>query len=421
MNDEIQSLIFDKAFYDQETAIRYCKENGFKVDYMDDGANFITMGQRHSDDFDPTTLRKISITQGIDKMVGNLREQAPETPSQVRIIKDVEIFSEGVWNGNEITEADLDTLVRSFEQTKESVRPFLKLGHNEEQALLKADGLPAAGWIDNLRKVGTKLVCDFVDVPKKIAELIDLKAYRSVSSEIFHNIEINGERFSKMLAAVALLGQDTPGVMNLSDILSMYGFEVKSFNNNKKNSVIINFTEDKMPQKTALEEKLEKDLADAKKANADLTKKVETYSAKDQELADKDEKLKAQEKKIEQYKKKEAEAIEAAKKAKIEKYASELEKENLATPAMKDHVIALVGPEKDNYSIGDKKIEGRQELLKETLKLFKAAMDVNLNEGTDKGQSADDSVEETIQKYMAEHKVDYKTAFKACAKRKLEE
>ena len=101
--------------------------------------------------------------------------------------------------------------------------------------------------------------------------MIDLKAYRSVSSEIFHNIEINGERFTKMLSAVALLGQDTPGVMNLDDILSMYGFEVQKFNNNKGNSVIITFTEDKMPNKTSLEEKLEKE-------NADLQKKVENYS-----------------------------------------------------------------------------------------------------------------------------------------------
>lgn len=418
-NMEIHSLIFDKSFYDQDAALRYCEANGFSTAYMDDGINAIVMEQRHKDDFDELSLRKVNITSGLDKMIGRLKESASEEVPQTRIIKDVEIFSEGVWNGNEITESDLDILVKSFEQTKETIRPYLKLGHNEEQPFLASDGLPAAGWIDNLRKVGTKLVCDFIDVPKKIAELIDLKAYRKVSSEIFHNVEINGKRFSQMLGAVALLGQDTPGVMNLSDILSMYGFQVNNFNQDKnKNSVIITFTEDSMPQKTALEEKLEKELDEAKKKVEELSKDVETYSKKDEELAQKDEEIKKLAESVAEFKKKEADALERELQAKVEKFAVELEKENLSTPAMKQHIIALVGPEKSEYSIGEKKIEGRQELLKETLKLFKAASEVNFEEETEEGQSADNSAAEKIEKYMADNKCDFKTAYKAVMSKK---
>ena len=65
-------------------------------------------------------------------------------------ISGVEIFSCGEWNGDEYTIDDLNSIVSTFEETKVGVRPYLKLGHDEEQKLLQEDGLPAAGWVDRI-------------------------------------------------------------------------------------------------------------------------------------------------------------------------------------------------------------------------------------------------------------------------------
>ena len=96
-------------------------------------------------------------------------------------IKGVEVFSVGTWNGQTFTEQDLDKMVESFKETSATVRPFLKLGHDDDQKLLQKEGLPAAGWVGSLYRKGGKLLADFVDIPKKIMELIENKAYRKVA------------------------------------------------------------------------------------------------------------------------------------------------------------------------------------------------------------------------------------------------
>lgn len=420
---EVQSLIFSKDFFNQADAMNWAANNGFKIDEITETADTTRIRQRDPNDFVDGSLHQLNVQQGITQVVGRLKVDT--SVKETQNIEGVEIFSSGVWNGHTITDGDIDEMIRAFERTKEQVRPYLKLGHDDDQALLQRDGLPAAGWIDNLRRVGSKLIADFIDMPKKIRELVELKAYRKVSSEIFHNVTINGEVFSRMLGAVALLGSNTPGVMDLDDILSMYGITnykgAELYKTKNKSRIIeFNITEEEMP-KTENEINLERDLADAKKQLKALGEVKENYSLKEKELADKTRELEANAAKIEEYKKKEAEALEVAKEAKVEAFVTGLEKEKLSTPGMKDLVTSLIGPDKDEYTIGDKKLTSKEDVLKEALQLFKASFDVNLEEETDSGKSQDDSVEAKIEKYMTEHKVGYAVAFKACAGRKLKE
>lgn len=137
-------------------------------------------------------------------------------------IKGVEIFAAGDWNGDTYTEADIKELADNFPATKEYLQPYLKLGHSEDQTLLAEDSLPAAGWISNVYKKGTKLVADFVDMPQKIYDLVKAGAYKRVSSEIFFNVTVNGKQYDKALKAVALLGGETPAVQTLEDIYALY-------------------------------------------------------------------------------------------------------------------------------------------------------------------------------------------------------
>lgn len=340
--------------------------------------------------------------------------------SELKIIKDKEIFSTGTWNGKVITTNDLDDMVDAFDATKDGIRPFLKLGHDTEQKFLQKEGVPAAGWVDNVRRVGSKLVADFIDLPEKIHSLIENKAYRKVSSEVYNNIKIHGKTYRKMLGAVALLGAETPGVMDLSDILSLYGFndykDAKTEAENKEEMKvdIFNLTikGGEMP-KTENEINLERDLADEKKEAARLKEEVEQFKIKEQESeSQKSEnaKLKAE---VEKFKKEAADQVEKTKQAQIEKFTAELEKENLSTPAMKPYVLALLGDAVEKYTI-DKKEMSRQDLLKETLKLFKSS-DVNLEVGSEEGDHQQKTLEAEVDKYVKDNKVSYRDAYIAVA------
>lgn len=147
---------------------------------------------------------------------------------RTRDITDVEILSVGKWPGTgcppggcAFTEDDLDELVAVYEATKDSVALPLKLGHDDKQKMLQADGYPAAGWLTNIRRVGQKLLADLSKVPEKIADLIDVGAYRNRSVEI-DCIECNGTKYPSALTAMALLGADIPAVQGLADITALY-------------------------------------------------------------------------------------------------------------------------------------------------------------------------------------------------------
>ena len=343
-------------------------------------------------------------------------------PADLKSIHGVEIFSTGTWNTETYTTQDLDEMVRAFEENKGAFRPYLKLGHDEDQKLLQADGLPAAGWIGSIYRRGEKLLADFVDIPQKIYELIENRAYRKVSSEIYWNIDIKGALYPRMLAAVALLGADTPAVMNLADIMSMYG--IKDFGQIKiyatpENTATVRL-HDYIPNSDQGEE--------MPKAEAELKLEIELQAEKDKALK-LDEQLKAQKSEM-SAKDAELETLRAAaaesekkaldaevkrQEAEVEAFITSLAAEKLISPAMKPYIQALMGVGKTEYAIADKKLS-RAELVKETLKLHKAT-DVNTDEQTIEGEEQTGNLlakkEEKIQAYMEEHKCSYKAAYKA--------
>lgn len=142
---------------------------------------------------------------------------------RVQMLDDVEIFKVGTWNGDKYSSASLDELVENFRKLQGTVKPPVKLGHGEDQKLLKAEGLPAAGWITGLRRMGDVLYAQISDVPKVIADLVRRKAYRRVSAEIYPMYkDSSGRLFRNVLRAVAFLGGDVPAVESLRDIAALY-------------------------------------------------------------------------------------------------------------------------------------------------------------------------------------------------------
>lgn len=146
--------------------------------------------------------------------------------AKAQVLDSVEIFKVGTWNGDTYTLKDLDQMVANFESLKEVVKPPVKLGHAENQKLLKEEGLPAAGWVSKLRRVGDTLVATVKDVPRVIADLVKKKAYRRISAEIYPMYkDPAGKTYRQVLRAIAFLGGDIPAVETLRDISALYALD----------------------------------------------------------------------------------------------------------------------------------------------------------------------------------------------------
>lgn len=137
-------------------------------------------------------------------------------------IEDVEILATGTHNGRTFTRKSLDSIVEAFDELKGKLDPPIKLGHDDSQKLLQADGYPAAGWITALRRAGDKLLATLGSVPKKIADLIEAQAYRKRSVEVYFDWKFDGKMYPVVLRGLALLGGDIPAVKTLDDIRTLY-------------------------------------------------------------------------------------------------------------------------------------------------------------------------------------------------------
>ncbi len=322
-------------------------------------------------------------------------------------IEGVEIFSAGTWNEDIYTVQDLDEMVKAFNETGETCRPYIKLGHNEDQRLLREDGLPAAGWIGKLYRSGEKLLADFIDIPEKIYQLIENKAYRNVSSEIYWDIDMGEKSYKRMLAAVALLGAEMPAVSNLKDILAMYKAQFKNIGAQKsyeleKDTLTIKTYQDSDPTKEARMPKTVEEL------EAELTQLKADKQASDDKVTELAEKYAA------------SEAEKHA--AKVDLEVTELLQLEGSAPAMKPYLKELLGQEKKVYKFkaSEKEVElSKADLLKEVIKLSYAKANVNVTEKTIDGEKIEQGkdLDAEIQKYSSEHKVTYAEAYKAVCKK----
>lgn len=362
----------------------------------------------------------------------------PKLPT--RDVKDIEIFATGVWNGEAFSTRDLDDMAEAFKKTKDRLKPYLKLGHSRDQSLLRSDQLPAAGWLDNVRVVGEKLVADFLRVPGKIADLLEAGAYRRVSAEIFENISVAGEKFRLALKAVALLGGETPAVETLEDIMKLYGGKFKAVSAYNTDAETRVFTWDVEAPKggdNAMEVKelTEKLLASEKKVSTlegelgALKKEGRPEDAKSiKELSKKNKALEADVKS----EKDRADAAEAkvteyaakARKAKVEKKVGDLISSGKLAPAQKDFAIALLesATGEKKFKIGDKEFGSEEDLITALIESG-PGLKFNTSQKTGAGKASreedpeggieDKELDAKIQEYMKEHKVSYREAYVA--------
>jgi hypothetical protein len=177
-------------------------------------------------------------------------------------LRDIEIFSVGTHHNELFTEQDLDELVNNFNELKTKVKPILKIAHHN--AMHKTDGQPALGWTTDLKRIGSKLIASFADVPKIVFDAISKKLYKRVSSEIYQNLEIGGKKYKRVLAGVGLLGADIPEVKDLKDIEIFLtdNFERKEFVFCAEDGIIVsNKTNEVKKMDDELKKKYEEEIA----------------------------------------------------------------------------------------------------------------------------------------------------------------
>lgn len=150
---------------------------------------------------------------------------AVEEPTGVVTIPDVELVASGSWlaaaGDGTLTEDDLDAMVEAAGDPDIDAAA-LRIGHFDP----RFDGEPALGWIENVRKVGNKLVGDLVGVPAKLAEVIPT-AFRRRSVEMLGSADVPvttaaGKSYRRVLSGLALLGVQRPAVKGLGDVLALY-------------------------------------------------------------------------------------------------------------------------------------------------------------------------------------------------------
>ena len=360
-----------------------------------------------------------------------------ENYSQTYELKDVEIFAKGTWKGNKITDEDLDNIVNGTNEIIDTLKPKVKLGHDDKQALLQRTGLPAGGWITKLKRSGDKTLVDIKEVPRVLYKLIKNGAYKRISSEIRPNyIEPSTKKLYKLvLSAIAFLGTDLPAVTNLKDIAALYDSDDNA-------NLIIYEKEEKKKTKKVEKKRKETYLmpngikiteVEGKKFIAvedyeKLEKEKETIDKEKEEAKGFKEKFEAEEKKTKEAQEKldktNKEKREASIKTFIDEHCSE--KDMRFLPKQKEVLMVLIESTSDEKKIKftvDEKEEklSQRELLEKFIELqpnfsdqifdelSKSEEEEKEEEGKDKDKLTPE--EKKVQKYMAENKgVSYRDA-----------
>jgi cation transport regulator len=317
---------------------------------------------------------------------------------------DVEVFSVGEWNGDPYTEKDLDAMVNAFGALRDTVKPPVKMGHDDKQKI--SDGMPSLGWVTSLRRAGAKLIARLSEVPDIVYKAIRAGRYKRVSSEIFWNYkDATGKVHPRVLAGVALLGADIPAVTNLKDLEAFLTQNIQDGSFEKIATYAFDWgTENHIqnPNRRVVEME-EKERKDFEAKIAAETKEKDAAKAEVKRL--KDEKAARD--------KKEADDKKASRVDEIKTFCETSVKDGKMTPAFRDKLLKDIEDGKMLYSH-----EAGFGPFVETFKLFiekggVMKLDEEYSLDTDKEKYSDpgEEVVKRAKKYMADHpKVGYEEA-----------
>jgi len=294
---------------------------------------------------------------------------------EIKNMKGVEIFQIGNWKGFDFTDSDLDEMIKNFEN--QVIEPYITIDHNEKATSQFKDALKAMslGFVENLYKVGNKLVADFKQVPKTIAELIEAGALKKKSVELYRNfIHANGKRFKNVLQGVTFHGANgTPAITTLSDFVALYKNESilqKESNENNSEIITIDFQNIKKENKMDIIEikKSEYDeLIKMKSSNSDKDSQIENFKNKLASLTTENENLKKEKINLETFKKEVEENKKITNKKEADDYVTLKIQEGKILPKFKDKYtsdyIRCKNENENSLNLFKEDIESREKIL----------------------------------------------------------
>lgn len=183
----------------------------------------------------PADLNQRYFTECAESLgLENYTVEYEKTELQTATLLGREILAAGTWTSNSgvkktYTVADLDGMVAAFNALMKRLPPYVKLGHTTVKDHKAFAGQPAVGWISTMKRVGTKILADFVKVPKRIADFIEAGTYRRISPEVYHNLkdEATGKVYKHYIGAAALLGAGWGAMTSLKDVQDLFGIDGK--------------------------------------------------------------------------------------------------------------------------------------------------------------------------------------------------
>jgi len=164
--------------------------------------------------------------QAVGKCNG-MWEQAQKLQIDQVEIKGVEIAYPGKFSAKTgkviLTKKDLDEMVKHFEAGL--YPPYLNIDHDDKltNKVKEKHNVLRLGTISKLYKTGERLIADFKEVPKQIAEFINkgLMSLRSIEFSLKHP-GANGEFYRNVLKGVSFFGTGVPAIPSLADIPVLY-------------------------------------------------------------------------------------------------------------------------------------------------------------------------------------------------------
>lgn len=267
-----------------------------------------------------------------------------EMKLDVKEVPEVEIMEAGTWKGHKYTEKDFDEAIINFNNGV--LEPYVNIDHNDKLTgqMRRMLNVMSFGFVSKLYRNGKKLLADFKQVPKLIAELIVAGALKKRSVEWWTKYDhANGKILNNVLEAVTFHGANgVPAVNTLADVVKLYKDDYRKPTDIKGEKMTIDFKQEELELEEIKIQKSEYDKLKADAAKADELKAVEAErdEAKKELKVEQDKSAEVQTK-LDASEKKFKDKETADLKAEAEGYMGNLiEKENKLLPKYKDMKVA---------------------------------------------------------------------------------
>ena len=135
----------------------------------------------------------------------------------VETLTGITVLTTGFHGSNFFSDADLiEVAAAAQDPTAPTIPLTLTLTDAASGQVVKPEGLPRLGTLSNLRKAGTRLLADAVNVPAKVAQ-----AYRAGTVQVAEAVLRFGQRIGGKVYAKSLKSLGLAGVGPITDLASI--------------------------------------------------------------------------------------------------------------------------------------------------------------------------------------------------------